>query len=95
MHEAFKKTFGEVCEYEPLSGGSFSISGIFNDRHVFVDPNTEQVVSTIQPTLGVKLADMPAAPVKGDKVTLRNVQYVVRDSREDGEGWLHLFMYEV
>jgi len=94
VHNTIKRTMGEDADYEPLSGGSFSIVGVFNDRHVFVDPQTEQVVSSNQPTLGVKRADMPADPVKGDKITFREKRYTVSDSQEDGEGWIHLFLYE-
>lgn len=97
MHDVIKDTFKEKIPvvYEPLSGGSFPIDGIFNLRHVAVDPDTEQTVSSNQPTLGVKRADMPDVPKNGDKVLIREVFYRIVDSQEDGEGWLHLFLHEV
>ncbi len=94
-HDTIKRTFGEEVTFEPLSGGSFVVLGIYNDRHTFVDPDTEQLVSSNIPTLGVKLADLTQAPSKGDVAVVRGKRYVVRDNREDGEGWLHLFLYEV
>lgn len=93
--EHFKSTFGETVEYEPRLGGSLSVVGVFNDKALFVDPQTEQVVSSQQPTLGVKRSDLDAAPIKGDRVTIRGKKYLVHDSQEDGEGWLHLFLHEV
>lgn len=95
MHDVIKNTFSEADDviYEPLSGGSFSFKGIFNDKYSFVDPQTQQVFSSNQPTVGVKAADMLSLPVKNDKLYVRNTRYRVKDSQEDGEGWLHLFLY--
>lgn len=95
IQEHFKNTFGESVEYEPRLGGSTTLVGVFNDKALFVDPQTQQVVSSQQPTLGVKRSDMDAAPVKGDRVIVRGKKYLVHDSQEDGEGWLHLFLHEV
>ena len=95
VHDHIKDTFGEIVTYEPLAGGPYTPKGVFNERFQFVDPDTEQVVSSQQPNLGVKRADLPADPVKGDIVTVRGVQYRVHDSQEDGEGWVKFLMYEV
>lgn len=95
VHDTIKDTFGEAVVYEPLSGGSYSLTGVFNDKHIAIDPNTEQTVSSNINSLGVKLADMQDPPKKGDFVTIRDVKYKVRDTQEDGEGWVNLFLYEV
>lgn len=96
IHDVVKDTFGEEVAFTPLAGGaSTSLKGIFNTRYQVVDPNGEQVVSSNQPTLGVKLADLPAPPVKGDFLLIREKQYQIHDSQEDGEGWLYLFLHEV
>lgn len=97
MHECIKDTFGETetVTYKPTTGPEKVIVGVFNTRHTVVDPDTEQVLSSNQPTLGVKLSDLDAAPVKGDLVNIRSQDYRVHDSQEDGEGWSELFLYEV
>ena len=97
--EAIKCTFGETqtVEYRPITGAPYDIVAVYNDRHQQIDPDTERLVSSNQPTLGVKLSDLTAVPVKGDKVfiTKRAKEYIVHDSQEDGEGWSELFLYEV
>lgn len=95
IQDNIKGAFGEDAEYEPKKGGSISIVGVFNDKFLFVDPQTQQVVSSQQPTFGVKLSDLGAPPAKGDGVTIRGKKYLVHDSQEDGEGWLNLFLHEV
>lgn len=95
IHSAVKDVFGEMVTYEPLSGGSFPIRGIFNARYTGVDPDTERLVSTNQPNLGIRAGDLASAPVKGDRVIVRGVWYRVNDAQEDGEGWIKLFLYEV
>lgn len=95
IHENVKSVFGEEIEYEPPSGGSLTITGIFNEKYFFVDPDTEQGISTNQPNVGIKLSDLDSPPVKGAFVTVRGVKYRVHDSREDGEGWTVLFLYKV
>lgn len=97
MHDIIKDTFNEKLDvvFEPLAGGSNTIQGVFNTRHVAVDPNTEQVVSSNQPTLGIKLSDLNAVPRKRDRVKVRGKTYLVADCQEDGEGWAVLFLHEV
>lgn len=95
VHETIKDTFGETVIYEPSTGGGYDLQGVFNNRHIAIDPDTEQTVSSNINTLGVKLADMQNPPKKGDFVTIRDVKYKVRDTQEDGEGWVNLFLYEV
>lgn len=70
--------------YFPKSGGSVDILGIFDNRAVQVDPDTEQVVSSNIFTFGIQLSDLKSLPEKGDKITIKNVKYKVFDSQEDG-----------
>lgn len=89
------KTHDKQVIYEPKRGGSFTIVGIFDNQFEQVDPNTEQVIADNQPTLGVKLDDLPYKPEKGDKVTIRKKKYRVIDSQEDGVAGATLFLHEV
>lgn len=79
-----KCTLGIDVIYRPKSGGSFNIRGVFDDRAIEVDPDTEIVVSSNVFTLGIKLTDLPNYPVKGDIVIIKNIKYRVIDSKEDG-----------
>lgn len=98
VHDCIKDTFGETqtVTYTPKSTGvAETIIGVFNTRHQVVDPDTEQVVDSNVPTLGIKRADISVDPVKGDLVVVRSLEYRVHSSQEDGEGWIELYLYEV
>ena len=70
--------------YEPKSGGTIPILGVFGDGGQVVDPDTEQVISSNALTFGIKLDDLPFAPARGDKLTIKGVSYKVVDALEDG-----------
>jgi len=96
--DAAKFVFGEHDEaviYSPKRGGSYTIVGIFDNQFEQIDPNTEQVVAANQPVLGIRLADLPYAPEKGDGVIVRGKRYRVIDSQEDGVAGASLFLHEV
>lgn len=88
-------TFGESITYRPQSGGSVDLTGIFNQIHETVDPDTERVVATNQPTLGLRVSDLTFTPEKYDIVIVRNKEYRVVDSQEDGEAMINLFLHKV
>ena len=85
--DAIKKNLGtkpsEVI-YKPKLGGTFPILGIFGDNAQEVDVNGERTISSNVYTLGIKLDDLPRLPVKGDRVTIKKVDYKVIDNLEDG-----------
>ena len=87
--------FGEDVTYEPIRGGSYEIRGIFDNQFEQVDPDTEVVIASNAPTLGVKLADLPGPPVKGDIVIIREKRFRVIDSQEDGVVGSTLLLHEV
>lgn len=82
--DSIKCSLGIDVLYLPKTGGQHEIRGVFDDRAQEVDPDTEVVISSNIYTLGVKLNDLPNAPKKGDKVIIKNIQYKVIDSKEDG-----------
>lgn len=91
--DACKACFGESVKYVPKVGAPFDIRGIFDNQFEQVDPDTEIVVASNQPTLGIKLADLPLPPAKGDKVFVRDLEYRVIDSQEDGVAGAVLFLH--
>lgn len=82
--DSIKRTLGIEASYLPKIGGQITVRGVFDDRVQEVDPDTDKVISSNIHTFGLKLADLPAKPVKGDKLLIRNATYQVIDSREDG-----------
>jgi len=89
--------FGEDVFYLPKSSNSkFPIRGIFDEVFEQVDADTETVIASTQPILGVKLADLPKNKVfKGDCFLIRKIRYVVKDSQEDGQGGSSIFLHKV
>ena len=82
--DEIKCTLGIDVIYSPKVGGRFNIRGVFDDRAQEVDPDTEISVSSNVYTLGIKLDDIPFVPAKGDIAIIKNIQYKVIDSLEDG-----------
>jgi hypothetical protein len=84
--------FGEDVKYRSKSGGSVKIRGVFDHTFEFVDPNTNTVVSSNAPRLGIKLADLPFKPLQGDTVQIGSTLYKVVDALEDGQGGASLHL---
>jgi hypothetical protein len=86
---------GETVTYKPCRGGSVEIEAVFDRTYVSVDPETEQVISTNEPMLGVRLSDLPFKPQKNDRVLICGETFKVIDSQEDGQGGASLLMHRV
>ncbi len=88
------RILGEKIKYTFKKGGDVQIDAIFDQEWEQVDPDTEQVVSTNQPVLGVRLSDLKDEPKIGDEILILrdNKKYVVQDTREDGQGGVSLFL---
>lgn len=82
--EEIKCAVGIAAIYIPKTGGQFSIVGIFDNRAQEIDPDTEIPVSSNVYTFGLKLDDIPFAPVKGDQLLIKTIRYRVIDVLEDG-----------
>jgi hypothetical protein len=84
---------GESVRYFHQDGGNVRIMAVFDNNFEVVDPNTETVVSSNHPRIGVKLADLLELPKKNDRVEFGRDMYKVVDCLEDGQGgasiWLH------
>lgn len=92
--DAAKSCFGEDVLYVPKVGTPLNIRGIFDNQFEQIDPDTEIVISSNQPTLGIKLNDLPLPPAKGDKVFVRDIEYRIVDSQEDGVAGSLLFLHK-
>jgi hypothetical protein len=95
MLDCIIPTFGETVKYFHKNGGSVTISAVFDRRYEAIDPNSEAIVSSNAPQIGVKDADLLKKPLKGDRVVVKatNEEFIVQDTREDGQGHTKLFLY--
>lgn len=88
-------TFGEPVVFH-IEGQTAPIdsTGVFSAAHMEVDASTGVAVSTVQPVLEVRQADLPALPTEGDAVTVQGVLYLIVDVRPDGHGFLKLMLHK-
>lgn len=85
--------FGEKIQYLPQTGGtSFFAQGIFDNQAEIVDPDTEEVIRTRIPNVGFREKDLGIEAEQGDKLVVRNIQYIVTDVIPDGNGGVTLML---
>jgi len=95
VNQAVNGAFGEGLIYQPAAGGPpKNITGVFTDAYkmAFQDGQGGVGWTTTAPSVGVRLADLPAAPAKDDSITrVRTGEvFLVFDQQPDGLGWVHL-----
>jgi hypothetical protein len=83
-------TFGTSATYTPTVGSPVSIVGVFDNAHIEVDE-----VSSLRPVFRIKLADLDAAPAKGDQVTINETEYRVMVCEKDSYGGAILILQKV
>ena len=90
-----KRTLGEEMVYRHKSGGVVTIKAVWNKEHLFVDPDTEAVVSSTNPNIGVQLSDLLKAPAENDTVDFLNDSYRVIDFEQDGQGAAQIILLKL
>ncbi|MCE2577545.1 hypothetical protein LDL36_03300 [Komagataeibacter sp. FNDCR1] len=88
-------TFGESIVYQPVGGGSCTITGIpdvpyraaFADQ---IDGLTPTNVISDDAVVSVRLSQLPFTPRQGDLLTMRGTLYRVREPQPDGRGGMLL-----
>lgn len=96
VQTACQRVLGEDISYSPAAGGGpFAIRGIFTDNFERVSVVDGAAIISFVPVISVHLADLVAAPLRGDAVTVRTVAYTVREVLNDGEGDADLVLDEV
>lgn len=89
-----RDTFGKTVSYTVSGGGgTVSIKGVFDAQHVAPSVGNGPESSMVAPALGIRLADLPRKPAKGDWVGIDGVSYRVIDSQEDGQGGAMLILH--
>ena len=90
--DSIKNTLGIELTYFPKVGAPVDIRGVFDDRSIDSDPDTEVRVSSNLYTLGIKFDDLNFLPAKGDKALIKGIFYLVIDSQEDGVSGASTFL---
>lgn len=86
-------TFGVDTQYSHNGAPAVSIRGIFDAAHVAVDPETGAPISSSEPVVGYKVAELPGDPIYGvDTVKIKGVDYRVVDDQKDGQGGVNLIL---
>lgn len=86
-------TFKTAATYTPSGGSPTSLDGVFNHRHMEVDPNTGVSVDTAKTTFGVRLADLPETPTGSASLVIPGKgTFRVNEVIEDGEGGAELVL---
>ena len=87
-HEAVKdldaavvQTFGREVLYLPEAGGAATVRAVFQPAR-----EAEDASPGVYAVLFVRLADLPAAPARGDEVEIEGARYKVFDIEADSEG---------
>lgn len=90
-------TFNESVPavYTPKGGLAVSLPGIFDGLYESVDPNTGAIVTSEQPILGIRDADLGQKPRQDDQVVVRGNTYRVNEVHTDGFGGSKLFLHKV
>lgn len=87
-------TFKTQATYTRVANGATTaVAGVFDNAHQSVDPQTGAQVTSTQPTFGIRLADLLAAPDSGDTVTIGATVYRVIDTQPDGQGGSTLILH--
>lgn len=77
----------EEVTYTPVGGGPATVRAVFELEPIDVDPETGVMVASAEPTIEVRVADLPAAPTRGDVVVARGTSYEVAESPPPGGTW--------
>ncbi len=90
---------GEAATYRPYAGGSYAITGVFDDAYLkeVMFEDASQGVTEVSAVLGVQLSQFPAAPVQNDQLSVASngSTYVVREVRPDSRGGAKLMLSKV
>lgn len=88
--ETFDK---ESVVFVPCQGSRFKVKAVFDKEFENLDVQTENVIASNQPALGIKLSDFPRPPTKKDVFIVDNIEYSIEDVQEDGQGGATVFLH--
>lgn len=88
-------TFGEDVVYTPQGQPAVNMTGIFDELYEGVDPNTNAIITSRQPILGIRDSDLGLTPRQDDQVLVRGILYRVKEVETDGQGGSRLYLHKV
>lgn len=95
MNDDVMRCFGEAVVVRPTGLPSLTIQAHFDEAFEAVEMQNDVAVSTIKPTLLVRLSDLPATPKQDWLVDITRgtvKQYRVIDVQIDGDGMALLLL---
>ncbi len=81
IDEACLRAFGHEIVYLPEAGGQASIRAVFQPPR-----ESEDASPGVYAVIFVRLADLPAAPARGDEAIIESARYKVFGIEADTEG---------
>jgi len=81
MDEACLRVFGRDVTYLPEAGGQVLVRAVFQPAR-----EAEDASPGVYAVLFVRLANLPAAPMRADEVEIGGIRYKVFDIEADAEG---------
>ena len=81
LNAAVVQAFGREVLYLPKAGGEAAIRAVFQPAR-----EAEDSSPGVYAVLFVRLADLPAAPARGDEVEIGGIRYKVFDIEANAEG---------
>lgn len=73
-----------VVEFLRPNETPWTVDAVFDDAHREIDPNTGAIVSSTDPIIGLRIADLPEMPTNNHQFRVRGVLYRVIDVQPDG-----------
>lgn len=73
-------------EYTKVKDSDVNLKGVFDAKYQIVDPETEEIISTNRPGIGVNLNDFEVIPIQQDEIMVRGIWFRISDKQEDGQG---------
>lgn len=90
LDQACLRVFGNDVTYLPQAGGQTTVRGVFESTR-----EPEDASPGVYAVLFVRLADLPAAPLRGDEVEIDGTTYKVFEIEADTSGSAILRMRQV
>ncbi len=86
--------FGEAVTYAPPSGGGpYSLNAVVDGPWLDVEFGADAPpANAVYPSVTLRVADLPAAPLQGGQIIARGKTYAVREVRVDGQGMMQLIL---
>jgi hypothetical protein len=87
-------SLGQTVTYKGTGALTEEINGIYRDRYLRVDPETEIGIQTDEKNVYIVLADLSKEPDKNDLFEIDSVSYRVDGLEKDAHGGAYVLLSE-